>query len=134
MHRRQFIAFGVVLPLAACHAVLRDDPPLIVTGTLNYRQRIALPPDAAAIVQLVDISRKAPGGVMVAQQIVAPLGQVPIPFTLRFDHNDLPRQADLTIVARIQAGPRLLFVNTLRTRVRPADLGRPFEIWLDPAG
>lgn len=132
MHRRQFLLFGAALPLAACHAKLRDDPPLIVSGTLNYRQRIALPPDAVAVVQLVDIHGQTPPGTAVAEQVIAPAGQVPIPFTLRFDHNDLPRQVDLTVVARIQAGQRLLFVNTLRTRLRPADLGQFLELWLDP--
>jgi putative lipoprotein len=50
-------------------------------GTLTYRQRIALPPDAVATVRLVEI-----GGEQIAIARTASQGrQVPLPFTLDYD-------------------------------------------------
>jgi putative lipoprotein len=60
----------------------RPDPTL--TGTVSYRERIALPPDATAEVVLEDISIADRPAVEIARATVAPAGQVPIPFRLHY--------------------------------------------------
>ncbi len=62
-----------------------------VSGTVTYRERIALPPDAKIIVSLEDVSRADASSIFVAQQTLRPSGQVPIPFELRY----IPSAIDL---------------------------------------
>jgi uncharacterized lipoprotein YbaY/membrane-bound inhibitor of C-type lysozyme len=58
----------------------------IVTGTVSYLLRIAMPPTAVAVVQLQDISRADASATTIAEQKIT-FGdrQVPLPFELKFD-------------------------------------------------
>ncbi|NMB26084.1 MAG: hypothetical protein GX986_11185, partial [Firmicutes bacterium] len=51
-----------------------------ITGTVTYRERMALPPESSVTVTLVEIDED--GYVIVAEEIIWPKGQVPIPFVL----------------------------------------------------
>jgi putative lipoprotein len=55
-----------------------------LTGTIIYRERIALPPDSTAEVVLEDISIADRPAVEIARATIAPAGQVPIPFELSY--------------------------------------------------
>lgn len=58
----------------------------VMTGTVSYRERMALPPDALVEIQLSDVSRQDVAATVVAQTVVSPAGrQVPLPFELRYD-------------------------------------------------
>jgi heat shock protein HslJ/uncharacterized lipoprotein YbaY len=72
--------------LSSCAAPVTSGDALLIRGELGYRERIALPPDSAAVVEL---SRPHDGRVIAEQQI--PLGgrQVPIPFELRVQRSAL---------------------------------------------
>jgi uncharacterized lipoprotein YbaY len=60
--------------------------PGLVTGTVSYLYRIAMPPTAAVDVQLLDVSRgDATAPVIAEQKIDFGDRQVPIPFDLKFD-------------------------------------------------
>jgi len=56
-----------------------------VTGTVTYRQRIALAPGSTVRVTLEDVSRADAPATLIAEQTIRPEGQVPIPFTLEYD-------------------------------------------------
>lgn len=57
-----------------------------LTGTVTYRPRIALPPDAVVSVRLVDASQGAAPNVTLAETRVGTDGaQVPVPFSLDYD-------------------------------------------------
>ncbi len=57
-----------------------------LSGTVAYRERIALPPNAVLKVQLLDVSRADAASVTVAETVIQTAGrQVPIPFTLAYD-------------------------------------------------
>jgi putative lipoprotein len=79
--------FTLVL-LTACARKLQPDQPAglsgIINGTVAYRERIALPPDATIIVSLEDVTRTDQGSSFVAQQVLRSKRQVPIPFQLRY--------------------------------------------------
>lgn len=77
---------------------------LHITGSLSYQARVALPPDALAIVELRDPS--VPGGRLVAEQRIALEGrQVPIPFELVVEPGALlPEQTYLIRGAILSAG------------------------------
>jgi putative lipoprotein len=97
MHARRVIGGGaglVVIGLATW-AVIRSLAPSpaaspgapsdsALTGTVFYRERIALPPNSTAEVVLEDVSITDRPAVEIARTTVTPGGQVPIPFELRY--------------------------------------------------
>lgn len=74
--------------LSACARKLQPDQPAglngLITGTVAYRERIALPPKAKVIVSLEDVTRTDKGSSFVAQQVLRAKGQVPLSFELRY--------------------------------------------------
>lgn len=84
----------------------------ILRGTVNYVERMALPSNAAVIVQLVDVSRAdAPAEIIAEDHITGAKGS-PIPYRLSFDHARIDLRHRYALQARILDGDRLLFVTT----------------------
>lgn len=84
-----------------------------VTGTVAYRQRIALPPNAVVEVTLQDTSRAdAPALVLDRQTIPTNGKQVPIPFTLTYDPTTINPTHTYTVAARILVNGQLQWINT----------------------
>jgi uncharacterized lipoprotein YbaY len=103
-----------------------------VTGTVVYRQRIALPPDAVVRVTLVDVSRQDVAATVIAEQVVAQPGQVPIPFALPFDPEQIDPRFSYAVQARIEAGGRLRFVSTRSYPVITRGHPNRVEVRVDP--
>ncbi|UYZ59451.1 YbaY family lipoprotein [Hymenobacter latericus] len=83
-----------------------------VTGTVAYRERIALPPNAVLRVQLQDVSRQDAPAVEVASATVESRGrQVPLPFVLRYDTARIDPTNTYAVQARIEVDGRLMFTN-----------------------
>ncbi len=81
-----------------------------VTGTVFYRQRIALPPNAVIKVVIEDVSYPDAPPVSIAEQEIAPSGkQVPIAFAVRYDPSVLIPSHQYRIRATITADNHLLF-------------------------
>ncbi|GAB2964768.1 hypothetical protein GCM10027048_37770 [Hymenobacter coalescens] len=113
-------ALGLVALLPACTqpagrgaaaettVVVRDS----VTGTVAYRERMALPPDAVLSVQLQDVSRPDVAATVVAAATVPARGrQVPLAFSLPYDTLRIDRTNTYAVQARIEAGGKVLFAN-----------------------
>lgn len=84
-----------------------------VTGTVTYRERIALPQDAKIIVSLEDVSRVDKGAAFVAQQTLRPTAQVPIPFDLRYIPSSIDRRHRYAVRAAIvDSRDELLWTST----------------------
>ena len=82
-----------------------------VTGTLNYRERIMLSPEAVATVTLEDVSRAdAPAKVIAEQELVNP-GAPPIAFTLEFPRAAIDERMSYTVRAQIHDRGRLMFTT-----------------------
>jgi putative lipoprotein len=87
-------AIVVVMLLAAWAAIrgfapadrIRDAarPDPVITGTVYYRERLALPPNSTAEVVLEDVSIADRPAVEIARTVITPAGQVPIRFELRY--------------------------------------------------
>jgi uncharacterized lipoprotein YbaY len=85
----------------------------VLTGTVTYRQRIALPPNAIVEVQLADIAiADAPARVVASQTITTGGAQVPIPFTLTYEPATLQPQARYAVSARITEDGKLTWIST----------------------
>ena len=88
-----------------------SDNKLMVTGTVTYRERIALPPDAVVLVQLRDVSLMDVAAKLVSEQIIKPEHSVPIPFSLPYVAGDIDERMTYSVFASIRSGGRLLFIS-----------------------
>ena len=88
-----------------------SDNELMVTGTVTYRERIALPPDAVVLVQLRDVSLMDVAAKLVSEQIIKPEHSVPIPFSLPYAAEDIDERMTYSVFASIRSGGRLLFIT-----------------------
>lgn len=83
-----------------------------VTGTVSYRERIALPPNAIVKVQLQDTSRADAPAVTLAEQTIQTEGkQVPIPFRLEYDSSKIREGNTYTVRAQISIEDQLRFTS-----------------------
>jgi putative lipoprotein len=84
-----------------------------VTGTITYRQRIALTPNAVIEVKLIDESRADAPAKTLAEQTIRPAGkQVPIAFELTYDPARIDPRGRYFIQVRILEGTQLRFAST----------------------
>jgi putative lipoprotein len=104
----------------------------MVTGTVTYRLRIALQPEAVVRVSLSDVSGAPPA--LVARITIPTRGrQPPIPFALPYDPAQIDPGAPYAVDARIEVEGRLLFAT-----IRPHPVitgGHPtsgIELVVDP--
>ncbi len=90
---------------------LAGGEPASVTGTVTYRERIALTPEAVVEVQLLDVSLADASAKQIAVQTIKPKHQVPIPFELSYDPADIDERMSYAVSATIRRGERLLFTT-----------------------
>ncbi len=98
-----------------------------LTGTVLYRERMALPPDATIEVRLEDVSRADAPAVVLAEAVIATDGrQVPIPFELRYAADRIEPRNRYGVRAAIRtADGALLFSTTTHHAVLEG--GQPTE-------
>jgi len=90
-----------------------------VTGTVTYRERIALPPQGVVVtVKVEDISRADAPAVTIGEQIIEnPAHQVPIPFEIEYNPDDIDERYTYSMRVRIEVDGKLWFTNTTSYRV-----------------
>jgi putative lipoprotein len=90
----------------------------VLSGTVAYRERIALPQDAVVQVQLSDVSVQDAAAPVIAETTVKPEGrQVPLPFELRYDPSKLDPKRTYAVRATVRSGGQLRFTTTTVTPV-----------------
>ncbi len=108
-------------------------PAALLPGTLNYRQRIALSPEAVVTLRLLDVSRTDGAPLLVAEQVLRAPGQVPIPFALPYDERRVQANGRYVLEARIEENGQLRFRNTRPFAVLTQGQPLRADIWLDMA-
>jgi uncharacterized lipoprotein YbaY len=90
-----------------------------VSGTVTYLERIALPDDAVVNVQLQDTSLADAPAVVLGEQTIETAGQqVPIPFEISYNPDDIQENGTYTVRATIRDGEgTLLFTSDTATPV-----------------
>lgn len=83
-----------------------------LSGTVTYRERMALPAGAEVSVSLVDVSRADAPAILIGQTVFAPDTQVPLDWTLTYDDDRIDPRFSYALQARIKAGGQLMFLNT----------------------
>lgn len=101
-----------------------------ITGTVAYRERIALPADAQLRVTLVTLPAAEP--VVGASATIPARGQPPIAFTLNV-RTTLASDRDYGLLAEISSAGHTLFASTAPVAVDP-DAGAPVRINVNFAG
>jgi putative lipoprotein len=139
MLRSVRMAIGVVaIALDACTATPQQrgreaDVPgqtvsAAVTGTVSYRERMALPPTAVVKVQLLDVSFADVAATVLDSITLRPTAgqQVPYPFLLRYDPVQIDARNTYAVRASIIVDGKPLFTSTeahpVITRGNPLDV------------
>ena len=90
----------------------------VVSGTVAYRERIAMPENALLTVQLQDVSlADAPAVILAEQKITFAGKQVPLAFELNYDPAKIDPKHTYTVSARIVVNGDVKFLNTSAYRV-----------------
>lgn len=104
-----------------------------LSGTINYRERIALPAGAVIDVKLQDVSRAdAPATVLAEQQIVTRSEQVPIPFKLEYNPADIQPGHRYTVGVRIEIDGKLRWITQTMHPVIHNGPTEGVEVWVGP--
>jgi putative lipoprotein len=82
-----------------------------VTGTVAYKERIALPPNAVLEVVLEDVSKADAKAEVLGRIRVEQLGNPPFPFEIPYDPSRIESHHRYAVRARILVDGKLLFIN-----------------------
>lgn len=82
-----------------------------VTGTIAYRNRIFLPQDAIAMVELREGNTGPSTGITLGAQRIDEIRQIPIPFEIEYDPLDVNPRRTYVIHATISAAGRPLYTT-----------------------
>jgi len=100
----------VVEPVSGASRTTSSQPTGMITGTVTYLQRIALPADAQIEVILVDTSATDLAAQLGGQQLISANGkQVPIAYRLEYPIDQIDPTHTYTVQARITLGNQPLF-------------------------
>lgn len=113
--RRQLLGlavFAALVPASPAFAATRR-----LTGSVSYRERIALPPDAVLEVRLLDVSLADAPSKTLAVTRVKTRHRMPIPYRLRYDDKDIRRNRSYALQAQITVDGKLWFITTTRHSV-----------------
>ena len=87
-------------------------PNASVSGSVTYRERLALSPGAKLVVELRDVSYQDAAAPLIARQTINGPGQVPITFKVEYNRDDIDSRNIYGISARIiESDGRLAFIN-----------------------
>ncbi len=87
-------------------------PNASVSGSVTYRERLALTPGATLVVELRDVSYVDASAPLIASQTISGPGQVPIKFKVQYNREDIDPRSRYSISARIvESDGRLAFIN-----------------------
>lgn len=107
----------------------------VVSGTVTYRQRSALPSTAVLTVKIADVSLQDTSALLIAEQRIPLAGkQVPIAFDLAFELGKIAVSNRYSVQAEIRDGNRLLFITDTNYPVITQGNPRNVEINLVPVG
>ena len=117
------VALLVFLLVSACQSQLAPanstlelpsgkEPNASVSGSVTYRERIALSPDAKLVVEIRDVSYQDAAAPLIARQTISDPGQVPIEYKVGYNRDDIDSRSIYSVSARIvESDGRLAFTN-----------------------
>lgn len=117
---KKLILLGLA-PVAGVMMTTASSPAaeVMLKGDVFYRERIALPENAALSVQLADVSLADAPAVVIGEQEISPAGQVPVKFEIKFDDSAIRPNMTYALQARITVDGELWFINDTHHGVDP---------------
>lgn len=100
----------------------------MMTGTVSYRERIALPPSAVLTLRLLDITKAEGPEVVLAERSISNPGNPPMAFSLPYPYGGIVAGRKYVIEARIDVEGRLKFFSAEPHVVTPENAAQPHEI------
>lgn len=82
-----------------------------ITGTVSYREKMALPAGAVLSVKLENVSQQDAAAILVSEIRFAPQQPVPIPFALKYDPQSIDDRLSYAVRATIRSGDQELFAT-----------------------
>lgn len=109
----------LALVITACTTLVPNDNDMgTVTGSLAYRERIALPDNARITVALSDVSKMDVAAEVISSQAFMSEGkQAPYDFSLRYKLQDIKSSHTYAISARIEVNGKLIFITDTANHV-----------------
>ncbi|NOH94998.1 lipo-like protein [Vibrio sp. AIC-3] len=111
------VSFGLLVgcqatsETSASQAVVAENTQ-VISGTVSYRERIALPENAVVTVTLEDISlADAPSTVIATQEFTTDGKQVPFAFELSYDNDKIKANHRYNMRASIHVDGKLRFIT-----------------------
>ena len=105
-----------------------------VTGTVGYLERIALPSGAVVTVDLQDVSRADALAIRLGQQVITNPGQVPVPFAIAYNPDDIDPRGRYVVRADIfDAQGNRLFLTTTSYPVITGNSPETVDVMLESA-
>ena len=88
------------------------NPNASISGSVTYRERLALTPGATLVVELRDVSYADAHAPLIARQTITDPGQVPVKFKVEYNREDIDPRNIYSISTRIiESDGRLAFTN-----------------------
>jgi putative lipoprotein len=105
----------------------------VITGTVNYRARIAMPSDAVLTLRLLDVTRPDAPAIVLSEKSVSNPGNPPMAFSLPYLPGDIRTGRTIVIEARIEVAGRPRFFAANPHPVTPESLYLSHEVWVELA-
>jgi putative lipoprotein len=129
------LAAAVVLGTAGCRS--KSTVPgyrgPVIFGTVSYKARIALPPDAVLTMRLLDVTRRDAPAVVLTERSVSGPGQPPLAFELPYPPEAVRPDRRTVVEARIEVAGRTRLYSATAHVVTTETVMQPQEIWVEPA-
>ena len=114
---RSLIVLVVTAVLLALPAAALAQNTSTVTGTVNLRQKVALPNNAVVTMQLAEVRQGAPA-LVISQQVFTTNGaQAPLPFSIMYDKGRINTSAVYIVQGNITVSGQVRFSTTTQYRV-----------------
>lgn len=102
---------GGALAACASQRTVPEKPMAVLHGTITYRPRVELSPQAVVKVWLQDVSRMDVVATVLDEVEIRDPGQVPIAFKVRYDPAMIQERHRYTLLVKIYEGDRTRFLN-----------------------
>jgi len=110
MEMVMLLAAGAVVSCASTPSVI-ETPLTVIEGTITYRPRVALSPEAIVKVWLQDVSKTNVVAVNLDEVEIRNPGQVPVAFRVRYDPALIKEGNRYVLLVKIYEGDRTRFMN-----------------------
>ncbi len=121
----------------------------VVTGIVKCPTRLVAPPDSEVAVRIVggagaaasigagndlivDRHEGGAAGAVIAEQTIHAPWTMPVPFQIEFRADEVRLRQGLNLEARISWGGRVRYRSVESQVITPANLDKPYTLWVEP--